>query len=67
MTYERCTRKKLVNLFNCLDVDGDGKISAENLSKGLSQLQSYAEEIDDPDKSIRCEFEVEEILRSLPE
>jgi Ca2+-binding EF-hand superfamily protein len=56
-----------MNLFNYLDHDGDGKISPANLSKGLSELQSYSVDDLDPDKSISCEFEVEEILRSLPE
>ena len=66
MRYERCTQKKLMNLFEFLDKDGDGRISQQCLLTGLNQLQSYASDDLYPNESISCEFEVEEILRSLP-
>lgn len=66
MQYERCTQKKLRSLFEFLDKDGDGRISEEALASGLGQLQSYAEDDFETDASITCEYNVEEILRSLP-
>jgi len=66
MQYERCTQKKLRNLFEFLDKDGDGKISEESLASGLSQLQAYSDDDLDPNESVSCEYNAEEILRSLP-
>lgn len=66
MQYERCTQKKLLALFEYLDTDGDGHITHEGLSKGINQLQSYAVDNLDPNQVITCEYNVEEILRSIP-
>lgn len=67
MQYERCTLKKLKNLFEYLDQDGDGKITQAGLTRGLMELKGASNESTDPNESIYCEYNVEEILRSLPE
>jgi 2,3-bisphosphoglycerate-dependent phosphoglycerate mutase len=71
MAYETCTRKKLSSLFTFLDKNNDGTISSVDLMEGLMRLQNYkvsqaqiegggsVEEI--------CEYEVEELLREIPE
>ncbi len=66
MQYEKCTQKKLRSLFEFLDKDGDGRITEEALASGLGQLQSYAEDDFEPGTPITCEYNAEEILRSLP-
>jgi hypothetical protein len=60
MEYERCQRKKMTALFEYLDVNGDGKITADCLHNGLVRLEGRGK-----DESI-CEFELEEILRCIP-
>lgn len=64
MRYERNTQKKLMNLFEFLDKDGDGRISHQCLLTGLSQLQQSGG--DNNWNESMSEFEVEEILRALP-
>lgn len=61
MAYELCTKKKLISLFEYLDKDRDGRITPACLQSGLTRLQSYAPQ------SVICEFEVEELLRCVPE
>lgn len=65
MQYERCTSSKLKKLFEYLDQDGDGKITQLQLVRGLMELQGI--DSNDPDESISCEYNVEEILRSTPD
>ena len=60
MEYERCVKKKMTALFEYLDVNGDGKITADCLHNGLVRLESRS-----PGEPI-CEFELEEILRCIP-
>lgn len=67
MQYERCTQKKLRNLFEYLDKDGDGRITQGCLEMGLNQLQSYTTDFTDPNEAISCEYNVEEILRCIPD
>jgi Ca2+-binding EF-hand superfamily protein len=66
MQYERCTQRKLRALFEYLDTDRDGHITHDGLSKGINQLQSYGNDDYDPNIPITCEYNVEEILRSIP-
>lgn len=65
MQYERCTQKKLRSLFEYLDNDGDGRITQQRLENGLNELQHYTSDID-PNESISCEYNVEELLRCIP-
>jgi hypothetical protein len=67
MQYERCTRKKLRNLFEYLDKDRDGRITPDCLQSGLVQLQLAADDSVHDDDSIVCEYEIEELLRCVPE
>ncbi|RYH19388.1 hypothetical protein EON65_26135 [archaeon] len=79
MSYERCVRKKLRSLFEYLDTDNDGRITPENLLRGLNQLDVatyplvFASPEDrrdglDHEKDIKlysdaCEYNVEELIR----
>lgn len=45
MSYERCVRKKMQSLFEYLDTDNDGRITHENLLRGISSLSASR---DDP-------------------
>lgn len=60
MEYERSQQKKMTALFEYLDVNGDGKITADCLHNGLVRLEGRGK-----DETI-CEFELEEILRCIP-
>jgi Ca2+-binding EF-hand superfamily protein len=61
MEYERCVRKKLVALFEYLDSDKKGVITPLDVQKGLVRLKTYS------DMEQICEFEIEELLRCVPE
>lgn len=74
MAYERCTQKKLRSLFEYLDTDGDGRITLRCLQNGINKLnyQSQRGGGDSTDmlaagNDINCEFEVEELLRCIPQ
>jgi hypothetical protein len=69
MAYERCVQKKLRSLFEYLDRDGDGRITPSCLQHGLIRLQSYPRSKTDPDAPfpIICEYEIEELLRCVPD
>jgi hypothetical protein len=61
MAYEQCTRKKLQSLFTFLDKNNDGTISSSDLIDGLKLIQNYNK------GGPPCEYEVEELLREIPE
>ena len=71
MAYERCVQKKLRSLFEYLDRDGDGRITPSCLQHGLIRLQSYprkrGEKGDNIPPPIICEYEIEELLRCVPD
>lgn len=79
MTYERSVKRKLRSLFEYLDHDGDGRITQQCLLHGLSRLGNLNlrldEVVDDPLDQERqaqlysdiCEYEVEEIIRCVPD
>jgi hypothetical protein len=72
MEYERCVRRKLASLFEYLDTDKDGRITQSCLLNGLVKLQNYSalpseSSLDDPKAPIICEYEIEELLRCVPE
>ena len=74
MAYERCVQKKLRSLFEYLDSDKDGRVTPLCLQSGLIRLQNNkpvktrssttSEEIE---HLIPCEYEIEELLRCVPE
>lgn len=69
MEYETCTRKKLSSLFTFLDKNNDGRISHVDLMEGLAMLQNYKvnNAIEGEEIADICEYEVEELLREIPE
>ena len=72
MAYETCTRKKLSSLFTYLDKNNDGVISSVDLMEGLMRLQNYKVsqaqmEGEGTEVEEICEYEVEELLREIPE
>lgn len=60
MEYERCVKKKMTALFEYLDVNGDGKLTADDLHTGLIRLDSR--ELGMP----LCEYSVDELMRCIP-
>ena len=75
MAYERCVQKKLRSLFEYLDTDKDGRVTPLCLQSGLIRIQnnrplkkrSSAMSEDEIDQLIPCEYEIEELLRCVPE
>jgi 2,3-bisphosphoglycerate-dependent phosphoglycerate mutase len=73
LEYERCVQKKLRSLFQYLDKDQDGRITPQCLQSGLTRLVNYPRKrIENRDKTdapppIICEFEIEELLRCIPD
>ena len=74
MAYERCTQKKLRSLFEYLDTDGDGRITLRCLQNGINKLNYHSQrgggdstDMFSSGNDINCEFEVEELLRCIPQ
>ena len=63
MEYESCVRRKLVGLFEYLDRDRDGRITRSCLFNGLLELQGFD---DLTNNRTMCEYEIEELLRCVP-